>query len=131
MQRKKVLVEQQPKGEIVSIVFTDAAGRITRRLISEDAPKYGGTQPARHALARKLGVSPSTLRNAAGGRLKRICADLFARLKAEEIARLNKSIMAASHELEMARAIGLDPRSAEFEALEAAVEAARKVRGRA
>ena len=56
-----------------------------------------------------------------------MCVDLYAKLKAEQIRRLNASLAKAVHELEIARAIGLDQRSPEFRALEAAAEAARKV----
>jgi ribosomal protein S14 len=119
--------EHQPRGELVSIAPSISARDIARQMIATDAPSCGGSQPAQRALARRLGISRYTLRNLASGGLKRVCVDLYARLKAEQIRRLSASLVRASHELEMARAIGLDPRSPEFRALEAAAQAARKV----
>jgi hypothetical protein len=123
--------QHQPKGVVVSIAPSINAQTMARQFIAEDAPRHGGHQPAQRALARKLGVSPGTLRNLAGGRLKRICVDLFARLKGEELRRINITLARAAHELEMARAIGVDPRSPEFRALEAAAHAAKTVMERA
>lgn len=108
---------------------TATASLLVREFERQDAPKFGGQQPARRALARKLGVSPGTLKSAREGRLKRICVESFAALKREEMRRLNDAIKRSEHELLVARQIGMDPRSDEFVALEAAVEAARKVRG--
>ena len=125
--RKFALNQRQPKGAIVPLAPSIEARDLTRRFISEDAGYYGGHQPARAALARKIGTTPATLRNVAGGRLKRICADFYARLKAEQTRRTSLSIAKALHELEMARATGVDPRSVEFRALEAAAKAAKAV----
>ena len=119
--------QHQPKVVVVSLAPSVTARDLTRQFISEDATRYGGSQPAQRALAHRLGVSRYTLRNLASGGLKRVCVDLYARLKAEQIRRLPASLAKASHELEVARSIGLDPRSPEFQALEAAAEAARKV----
>lgn len=113
---------------IVSIAPSLSARDMTRAFLHQDAPACGGTEPAKRALARRLGVAPGTIKNLAGGRLKRICADLYARLKAEEIRRLNLALQKAEAELAIARSCGLDPRSTDFRALEAAIEAARKVR---
>ena len=111
----------------MSIAPSIAARDLTRLFIQQDAPSVGGCENAQRALARRLGVAPGTIRNMAGGRLKRICADVFARLKTEQIRRLNIELQRASHELVIARACGVDPRLPEFRALEAAAEAARKV----
>lgn len=119
--------EHQPKGEFVSIAPSVSARDMARQMIADDARTHGGVQPASRALAHRLGVSRYTLRSLSSGSLKRVCVDLYARLKAEQIRRLSQSLARATHELEVARAIGLDPRSAEFRALEAAAEAARKV----
>lgn len=119
--------KQHNTGKVMSIAPSIAARDLARSFIHQDADKCGGCEPAQRALARRLGVAPGAIRNMAGGRLKRICADVFARLKAEQIRRLNLDLQKASHELLVARACGVDPRSIEFRALEAAAEAARKV----
>ena len=118
---------QQPKGDIVSIAPSITARELTRQFVAHDAPACGGAQFAERALAKRLGVSPGTIRNLVYGRAKRVCLDFFARLKAEQLRRLSLSLSQAEHELFVARSIGLDPRSPEFRALEAAAEAARKV----
>lgn len=119
--------QDQPRVAVVSIAPSLHARDMTRQFVSEDALSLGGSQPAQRALARKLGISHYTLRNLASGGLKRVCVDLYAKLKAEQIRRLSQSLAKAEHEIAIARSIGLDPRSPEFRALEAAAEAARKV----
>lgn len=126
--RDEKITKRDDKGNVVSISPSLSARDMTRTFLHQDAPSCGGIEPAKRALARRLGVAPGTIKNMAGGRLKRICADLFARLKAEEFRRLNLALQKAEHEIAIARSIGVDPRSADFRALEAAVEAARKVR---
>ena len=118
---------QHATREVMTLAPSIAARDLTRSFIKQDAPEYGGSESAQRALARRLGVAPGTVRNLAGGRLKRICADVFARLKAEQMRRINLDLQRASHELSIARACGVDPRSPEFRALQAAAEAARKV----
>jgi hypothetical protein len=125
--RDEIGTDKHEQGKVMSIAPSIAARDLARSFIHQDADKCGGCEPAQRALARRLGVAPGTIRNMAGGRLKRICADVFARLKAEQIRRLNLDLQRAVHELASARACGVDPRSVEFRALEAAAEAARKV----
>lgn len=121
--------QHQPKGEVVSLAPSLDARDLTRQFVNEDARTCGGSQPAQRALARRLGVSPGTVRNVAAGRLKRICVDFYARLKAEQIRRLSAAISKSEHDLHVARSMGLDPRCPEFQALEAAAKAARKMMG--
>jgi len=126
--RDEIGTKEDGQEKIVSIAPSISARDLAREFIHQDAASCGGVEPAKRALARRLGVAPGTIKNMAGGRLKRICADVFARMKAEQIRRLNISLQKAEHELQVSRACGVDPRSIEFLALEAAVEAARKVR---
>ena len=126
---EKTVFEHQPKGVIVSIAPSLTARDLARQFVAQDASRAGGVQPAQRALARKLRVTPYTIRNLIGGGLKRVCVDLFAELHAEQIRRLSASLAKAEHELHVARSIGLDQRSTEFRSVEAAAEAARQAIG--
>ena len=117
----------QPASAVMPISTTLETRAMVSRVVREDAPSYGGQQPALRALARKLGVMPGTLKNAAAGRLKRICVDFFSALKREEMRRLNQAIIKAEADLVVARQIGMDADSPDYRAAEAAVVAARKV----
>ena len=118
----------QPAGAIMAMNAVETASCLVRRFEQEDTFRLGSHRRARKALADKFCVPPGTLKNAREGRLKRICVEFFARLKAEEMHRLNQAIAGAEHDLHVARAIGLDPRSDAFLALEAAVFAARDIK---
>ena len=128
MRTKNGTFRTQPEGGVMSMSAVETAASLIRSFEREDSLRCGGQQPARRALARKLGVAPGTLKSAREGRLKRICVEFFTRLKAEEMRRLNTALAGSEHDLAMARAIGLDPRSADFMALEAAVAAAQTIR---
>lgn len=104
---------------------TLAVSDLVRRFEREDSPGCGGQQPARRALARRLGVAPGTLKSAREGRLKRICVEFFAALKAEEMRRLDVAIRKAEHDLGLARQIGLRPDDAAVLRLEARLAEAR------
>lgn len=118
---------QQPASEVMPITATLETREMVTRFIREDAPVYGGSQPATRALAHKLSVAPGTIKNAAAGRLKRICVDFFAALKREEMRRLNRAITKAEADLAMVRQIGLRADSPEYRTAEAAAMAARKI----
>lgn len=117
----------QPTGEVVSISATLETRAMVNRFIREDAATHGGSQPATRSLARRLNVAPWTLKNAASGRLKRVCVEFFAALKREEMRRLNQAILKAEADLATARQIGLGADSPDYRAAEAALVAARKV----
>jgi hypothetical protein len=104
-----------------------SARDIVRDFVATDSRTYGGFQPAERALARRLGVSPGTICNLIYGGMKRVCVDFYAKLKAEEIRCLSNSLAKAGREINVACSIGIDPRSPEFLALEAAGKAAREV----
>lgn len=118
---------QQPASEVMPISTTLETRAIVTRFIREDAATHGGQQPATRSLARRLGVAPGTIKNAAAGRLKRICVEFFSALKREEMRRLNQAILKAEADLVLVRQIGLCADAPEYRAAEAAVIAARKV----
>jgi hypothetical protein len=115
----------QPKGAEMSIA-ADAACMV-RRFEREDSLAFGGQQPARKALARKLCVAPGTLKNAREGRLKRICAEFFAALKREEMRRLTLSIQKAEADLAILQQVGVRADSPEMLHALALVEASRRI----
>lgn len=108
---------------------TTTASLLIRLFEAQDAPVFGGQQPARRALARRLGVATGTLKSAREGRLKRICADFFAALKREELRRLNLEIAKAEASLAVVRTLGLHPDDPEIRAAEAVVAAAKSHAG--
>lgn len=84
---------------------------------------------ARKVAARKAGIAPGTLENLRKGRVKRVAVSVFERLRTAVIRDLQNEIVRCTHELEMARQCGLDPRSSDVAALEAAICAAERLIG--
>lgn len=84
----------------------------------------------RRVLARKLAVAPGTLENLRNGRAKRVTTYVFERLRAAVIRDLQQEIARCTHELEIARQAGLDPRSSDMAALETAVQKANELMGK-
>lgn len=92
---------------------------------AEQARSGAGLLAARRVVARRVGTTPAAIEHVVRGRAKRICAALFAALRAAIIDELSREIARAEHDLEMARRCGVDPRSPEMAALVAGAEAAR------
>lgn len=85
---------------------------LTRDLERREHARGGGSMPAaRQRLARKLGLAPGTIYNLARERLKRIDADVRARIARYAIEDLEREIADRTHELEMARQMGVAPDS--------------------
>ena len=104
----------------------------TWALSIEDRERYrtGLSLPdARKAVARRIGVAPGTLENLRKGRVKRVALHVYQRLRAAVIRELQSEISRCTHELEMARQIGTDPRSADMAALETAMARAKELMG--
>lgn len=86
---------------------------------------------ARRSLSRRLGIAPGTLETLRNGRLKRLTTAVADRVRAALIADLETEIARLTHELEMARQTGVDPRSADLDAVASALDQARTLlRGR-
>lgn len=82
---------------------------------------------ARKSIARRIGIAPGTLENLRKGRVKRVTASVYERLHTAVIRELQREIERCTHEIQIARQAGLDPRGADFSALEAAMAKARKM----
>jgi len=101
-----------------------------RRIEDRESARSGhSVATARKAVARKIGVAPGTLENLRKGRVKRITAFVYERLRAAVIRELEQEIKRAGHELEVARQCGLDPRSADMAALETAMAQVKELMG--
>lgn len=111
--------------------YADTAREYARRLEDREAARSGLTiQAARGVVARHLRIAPGTLENLRNGRLKSVAAHLFARLRERVEHEIIAEIQALEHELQLARTSGVDPRSNEIAAAEAALSQARKLMGK-
>lgn len=114
------------RGMMTSIDFTDVARGYARRLEDREAARSGSSvHVARMSVARRLHMSPGTLENLRNGRMKNVAAGIFAKLRSMVEHEINQEIQALEHELQMARACGLDRRDDEISAAEAALQTAR------
>lgn len=112
--------------KMTTVAFENTAREWARALETREAGRSGiPVRMARKTIARKIGVAPGTLENLANGRMKRLSAWCFERLRGAVVAELQQEIGRCQHELEIARQCGLDPRSAEISALANAVITAK------
>ena len=94
-----------------------------------ETAKGATTAQARARISRRTGISSSAIEYVSRGRAKRLSVDLFERLQAAVIGALATEITRATHEMEIARRCGLDPRSSEMDALKDAMGKAWKILG--
>lgn len=80
----------------------------------------------RKSLAKRLGWPAGTLENLKRGRLKRVPVALLECLGSAVAREIEAELPRLAHELEMARQVGVDPRSDAFCRAAAALEEARK-----
>lgn len=81
-------------------------------------------QPVREArvrLANRIGVMPGTLENIRRKRVKEARVGVFEKVRRAFIRSLEDEIAALTHELQMARQCGVDPREDEVARIEAAI----------
>ncbi len=76
-------------------------------------------EEARPIVARKTGVLPGTLENLRNGRLKAIGTHIYEALRQRVIRELQDEKARLDHEIQIALATGMDPRSGEVASLEA------------
>ena len=84
---------------------------------------------ARDVVARKTGVPAGTLEGLRRDRIKGVKAWVFEALRSAVIGNMKNEISRCAHELALARQSGLDPRSAEMDALESAMRKAEQLIG--
>jgi len=94
-----------------------------------ETAKGATASQARARISRRIGITPAAVEYVARGRAKRLTVDLFERLQSAVINALQTEIARATHEIEIARRCGLDPRGAEMDALKAQVARAQKFLG--
>ena len=115
---------------MTTATFDAVARNWARDLEDRERIRSGVPLPvARKSVARRVGIPAGTLETLRNGRRKGLSAWLFARLQSAVIAEMNREISRCAHELEIARQAGLDPRSDEMAALEAAVSRAKVMLG--
>lgn len=91
-----------------------------RSLVRMRAKRAGVDVPAaRRAVAADLHVSPSKVERAEKGRFKTVGAWLFDRVRGLVIREIENEIQRLTHELEIARQCGADPRSLDAGEIEA------------
>lgn len=116
------------RGLMTCTDFGGQAQKWARRLEDGETRRSGAPLPAaREAVARRLGVTPGTLENLRNGRIKQVAAFVFERLRAVVETEIAAEINALEHELQVARATGLDPRSVEMAEVETALAKAREI----
>jgi len=118
--------EHQRDGGMSSATI-EQARTLARDLERRERSRAGSVDAARTALARRAGVSPSTWRNLALGRLKRLDAFVRDRLQAMLVRELEAEIARLTHELEIARQGGDHLASQHVSEIEAHLAAARTI----
>ncbi len=99
-----------------------------RSLVRMRAKRAGLDVPAaRRAIATDLHVSPSKVERAEKGRFKSVGAWLFGRVRGLVIREIENEIQRLTHELEIARQCGSDPRSFDTGAVEARLAEVRRL----
>lgn len=78
--------------------------------------------------ARAVRVPPGTIETLRRGRRKNICVRIWTDLRMAVIRELTREIEAMTHEIQIARQAGVDPREGEVLALEAAIRKAQEFR---
>ena len=78
--------------------------------------------------ARALHVAPGTIETLRRGRRKNICVRLWTDLRMAVIRELTREIEAISHEIQIARQAGMDPRECDLMALDTALARAKGLR---
>ena len=112
-----------------AVDYASQARSIYRTIERRQSVKSGTIENARAALARVIGCTKATLERLAGDRLKTTPARLMDRLKGAYIDQLTNEIRELTHELEMARQIGADPRVGEIAQIEADLAKLKQLMG--
>lgn len=95
-------------------------------LVSREASRAGTVKPlAVRSVARRIGLAPGTLANVIRGRAKRLTAATVQAIRGAVIRELEAEIARLTHELELARASGADPRSDQIAEIETLLNRAR------
>lgn len=100
---------------MTATAYLDRAKNWTRTLEDHEALRSGvKVKEARTIVARKVGIAPGTLENLRNGRVKAIAAHIYDRLRAAVIGDLETELRRLTHELQILRQTGVDPRDSEM-----------------
>jgi len=116
---------QHQKGGGMTVVAIEHARKLARSLERREMGRSGSVHTARLTVARRLGITPSTLRNLSLGRLKRLDAWLRDSLEHMLIRELETEIARLQHELEIARRSGAHLASQHISEIETHLASAR------
>lgn len=101
---------------MTAAAYLDRAKVWTKALEDGEASRLGvRLSQARLSVARQTSIAPGTLENLRKGRLKTIAVDVYERLQAGVIRKLESELLHVQHELQVARQSGVDPRSGYFQ----------------
>jgi hypothetical protein len=112
-----------------AVAYHDETRAMLARLEDKERRRSPDALTARQRLARRLGALPGTIENFARGRIKRADAYLRAGVEALLMTELQQEIAALTHELEILRAGGSDPRLSAVAEIETALATARRLMG--
>ena len=110
-----------------SMTESDTLTMATRLVYGEKARSHLDFHGALRAVARRLGLSPGSLENLVRGRAKRITVSVAAAVRGAMIRELEGEIARLTHELELVRACGADPRSLQITEIEALLAKAERL----
>ncbi|MBN9434023.1 MAG: hypothetical protein J0I45_16450 [Bosea sp.] len=109
-----------------ALTYNDRARDWGRVLEDRERARSGlPLNQARERVAAKVGASPGTLENLRKGRLKKIAAHVYDRMRWLVIAELQAEVAAHEHEIQTLMAIGADPHS---DAMEEAQTSLRQIK---
>ena len=110
-----------------AVAYHDETRAMLARLEDKERTRTPDRVTARQRLARRLGALPGTIENFARGRIKRADAYLRARVEALLVTEIQREIAELTHELDVLRAMGSDPRLSAVAEVEAALATARRL----
>jgi hypothetical protein len=113
--------------DMSTVATIEQARMLARNLEHRERGRAGSTEAARVALANRAGVSCSTWRNLALGRLKRLDVWMRDRLQAMLVRELEAEIARLTHDLENARRCGSHLASQHISEIETHLRAARQI----
>lgn len=124
-------MKDQRVNDMSALAYIEQAREWTTRLEASEVEKGNADnlREARVIVARDVGAAPGTLENLRNRRLKGIAAHLYDRLRARVLRELEAEMRALSHEIQILKIIGTDPRSSEMEAAEASLADVREALG--
>lgn len=99
--------------------------------ISDTASRWARMLEDKHGTAKAARLThcaPDTIETLRRGRKKNICVRLWTDLRIAVIRELTREIQGLTHEIQIARQAGIDPRSGDLLVLDAAMAKAKSLR---